>query len=270
MAVKTYANAMIKLADGASWLEFQMLPESIAVAKSADWTAVEILGRSEPYRAYRASSPRSISFTMRFFASVDQGDAGDPFRDIRVKADWLESLTYPDATNGYPPVVWLLFGNTIRSRCIVKSVNVKFEGPWQLKRPLEPTVDANTPVPLALTAGLAGLGAANLLVGPRLGSTGAAVGSQVIGAGTALAANELNRQPPGAQPLTVDEILPMSLEASLVLDEINPLPQVADDIRELENQRMLSAPTRGVSAKDSPGFLDNLYSLNNPLKTSHV
>lgn len=135
MAVHTYEHAALILnADPRQKLYFQLMPDSLNVSKSAEWASTEVLGRSEPYRSYRSSSPRAISFTMRFFASVDQGDSGDPWDDVKRKADWLEALVYPDADTGYPPLVNFLFGNTFSTRCLVRSVSIKFEGPWQFER----------------------------------------------------------------------------------------------------------------------------------------
>jgi len=135
MAVAVFDLAYLFLdAKPSERLHFQMIPDTLTISKSAEWGSTEVVGRGEPYRAYRASSPRNIAFTMRFFASVDAGDNGNAFDDVRRKADWLEALVYPDNATGFPPLTRLFFGNTLQSLCIVKSVSIVFDGPWAFER----------------------------------------------------------------------------------------------------------------------------------------
>lgn len=135
-----------------NFIHFQSMPTEISDSKLANWTPTTILGRSEPIQGYSDSGPRTVSFSLEFAASVDQGDQSVPL----VKLDepgtnvefsptnyvleavaWLQSLVYPDyddTVSGLvkpPPVCVLIIGELIRMRCICKDVNVSWRGPWE-------------------------------------------------------------------------------------------------------------------------------------------
>jgi hypothetical protein len=135
MPAVRYQNAYIALEeDTRQRLEFQMFPEEITDTKNAEWAAVPIIGRAEPYRVYASSGPRSISLTLHFFASTDQDDTGVP-DDVLQAVAFLRSLVYPDLRDGIvipPPVVLLIIGRTFDLRGIVESYSATYREPWEL------------------------------------------------------------------------------------------------------------------------------------------
>ena len=132
--VDTFENAAIILeTEPAERVEFQVWPDTITAAKSVNWADVNIIGRSEPVKTYQSGTPRTFNFILSFVASVDAGDQGTP-EWVKENVNFLESLVYSQQTGitFFPPVVLLLVGDLINSRCVVRSVSVILKGPWSL------------------------------------------------------------------------------------------------------------------------------------------
>lgn len=132
--VATFRNAyIIHEDDPKQRLEWQIFPESISDNTPVEYTNTVIPGRSEPYRVYAHSGPRTLNFDLRFHVSVDAYDLGLP-EHVKARVDWLRSLAYPQVVRGvvtHPPVVRIIVGDLINSRCIATSANVTYEGPWE-------------------------------------------------------------------------------------------------------------------------------------------
>ncbi len=117
-------------------VRFQLWPATIEDSKSVNWSGIEVIGRSEPIQTYHSSNAQQFAFELMFVASLDGSDNGTPIK-AKKKIDFLKSLTYPvKAPQGYvtfPPVVYLVVGNLINTRCIVQSVKSDWSGPWNIE-----------------------------------------------------------------------------------------------------------------------------------------
>ena len=133
--VRTDSSAYILLEDSPSErLEFQVFPEELSETKAADWPSVPIIGRAEPYKVYASSGSRLFTFTLGFFASVDEADQGTE-EGVMSSVRFLRSLVYPDEIQGVvtpPPLCRLIVGDTINSRVITTNVIITYKGPWGL------------------------------------------------------------------------------------------------------------------------------------------
>ncbi len=115
-------------------IRFQIPPKSISDAKIANYSSQEILGRSEPLKAYTGSAPRTIGFVLEYHWYDFSGVGGWQF--IETQLNKLQSLEYPrytGATVGYqpPPKVLFYFGRRYKGvPCIVNSVSMDLQSPW--------------------------------------------------------------------------------------------------------------------------------------------
>lgn len=137
MAVEEIQNAYIILDEVGIGpkprLNFQLMPDSISDYKTANWGDINVIGRAEPYRVYANSTPRTFAFSLKFIASTSQGDAG-VIAEVKNKVHFLQSLVYPTENAGivdHPPVIFLIIGDFISSRCIAKTYNTRWSGPWE-------------------------------------------------------------------------------------------------------------------------------------------
>jgi hypothetical protein len=121
--------------DPTQGVRFQLWPEDITDIKSVNWAPIEVIGRSEPIMTYHSSSSQQFSFTLMFASSIDQADQETPEK-VRDRVNFLKSLAYPIKTRAgfttFPPVVLLIVGDLINSRCVVTSVEANWRGPWSL------------------------------------------------------------------------------------------------------------------------------------------
>lgn len=132
--VSEFESAGVFLAsDPLVGVRFQVWPSSIRDSKATNWSNIDIAGRSEPIKTYRSSTARKITLDLIFVASVDEKDEGTP-KDVQKKVEFCQSLIYPvTTTTGFsvsPPVLYLIVGDMIRSRCVATNVDVNTEGPW--------------------------------------------------------------------------------------------------------------------------------------------
>lgn len=121
--------------DPTKGIKFQLWPESIEDQKSVNWSSIDVLGRSEPIPIYRGSSHQLLRFELMFAASIDQADRGTA-QDVERKLNFLKGLAYPQfvsrGVTTTPPMVWVIFGESIMSRCVLQGIRVSKSGPWNM------------------------------------------------------------------------------------------------------------------------------------------
>lgn len=102
-------SSYIRDIDGGGSVYFQMMPE-VTESKSVNWNQIEIIGRSHPILGYSSSAPRTVAFTLTFFAHPSTED-GTTLTDVSRNLRFLLSLAYPDYGGGgvKPP-----------HRCVIK------------------------------------------------------------------------------------------------------------------------------------------------------
>lgn len=135
-------------------ISFQIPPDTIREDKSANYSSHEIVGRFEPIRVYAGSSPTTITFNVSYIW-LSQDNASS-WNELKINITKLRALTYPAIGDvqspGYyylenknlnvgalkqvgmlvpPPLVKFTFGDLYNNLdCIVKSVNLTFNSPW--------------------------------------------------------------------------------------------------------------------------------------------
>lgn len=205
MAVAEIQSAYIMLEDDLKQkVHFQLMPSSILEMKNVDWTDITVIGRSEPIRVYAGSGARIFSFSLMFVASVDQDDGGTS-KGVVKKVNFLQSLTYPEVKEGitlHPPVVFLVVGHLFNSRCIVRTCQTRWLGPWDLWVEGDPS------------KGKLGWKLSHLFK-PTLG----------YGLGELLGLNT------HASEKRADPYLPQVAEVNLTMEEVNITPHTSRDVR---------------------------------------
>lgn len=123
--------------DPSNRLAFQCWPEEISINKGAEYTNVDIVGRSEPVRVYSVSTAVVYNFTMVFVASVSPAEDAHSSKGLHVaKAlNWLHSMTYPRYESGIaepPHVLWFIVSGYIHARVVMKTAGVTHPStnPW--------------------------------------------------------------------------------------------------------------------------------------------
>ena len=90
-------NGVIALVkDPSKKVAFDTWPE-IQDQKSANWTMIPVIGRSEPIPMYQTSGARVVSLSLRLAAGVEKGD--DEIK-MNQRLSFLKSLTYPSRPKG--------------------------------------------------------------------------------------------------------------------------------------------------------------------------
>ncbi len=129
---------------------------------SPDYADTAILGRSSTIPSFKSTGARTISFSLKFFASVQDGEdfsdrgidysardlnnippsfanRGDgarvtPHKKVFDQVNFLRSFLYPRYTaGGYaspPPVAFLSLGSFIKMKCFMKTCEVVWHKPW--------------------------------------------------------------------------------------------------------------------------------------------
>lgn len=115
--------------DGGPRIDFQFMPEDIPDDYGAIWQDTTILGRSEPIEAYIAGGPRSFNLRLTFHAIEELK------KDVMDKVQLLRSLPYPIYTAVVlpPPTCALVIGTWLNTKVICRSVNVLYQGPWDVE-----------------------------------------------------------------------------------------------------------------------------------------
>lgn len=103
---------------------FPCYPESVGDQNQASYSAVNILGRSEPFQYYTGSGPRTISVKFQMHVDMDSVD------DIYQIASAVESCCYPNYGSGISAIkVTFQVGNSVRITGIITSVSTDYSGP---------------------------------------------------------------------------------------------------------------------------------------------
>lgn len=127
-------------------LRIQFTPAEISDSAAPSWTAVDVIGRSEPYQIFQSTSARKIAFPLDFYAQQAVYD------EVVKKVNWLRSLCYPVYEKGRtypPPTLLLVWGELFTSlRVIVDSAAVTWKSPWEVATllPLVATVSLSLTV----------------------------------------------------------------------------------------------------------------------------
>lgn len=106
--------------------------------KSANWSLIPVIGRSEPIPIYQSSEARRLAVTLRMVASDSQKTlpATDEVEEMKKRLDFLKSLTYPQRVgrfNTHPPLVWVIIGDHINVKGFINSCNISYiDVPWEI------------------------------------------------------------------------------------------------------------------------------------------
>ena len=117
-------------------IPFQFMPRTIGDVKAANYQDVHIIGRSSPFKSYSSSSPRTISFSLDFYAAPEQGDSEPSPRTIKDYITSLQALLYPvyeDFSISPPPRCIVHIGDQINMVAVCKNVAVTYNSqqvPW--------------------------------------------------------------------------------------------------------------------------------------------
>lgn len=115
--------------DGRQWT-FPCYPESVSDSNTANYNAVSILGRSEPFQYYTGSGPRTVSVKFDMHAEMmrEMYDPDTTYVYRLVSA--IEAACYPNYGSGIAaPAVTFVVANNIQIRGIISSVNTDYDGP---------------------------------------------------------------------------------------------------------------------------------------------
>jgi hypothetical protein len=128
-------------------LEIRYLPTEVNFKRDASVATIEVAGSNNAPLQWTGGQS-SVSFTVGFY-SEEEGR-----QDILQKVDWLESLTYADAS-GNVPAVLLVFGQMYEGFVFaLRSVSTKFEN---FNRSVAAPIQAQVTLDFALDASSAPL-----------------------------------------------------------------------------------------------------------------
>lgn len=98
---------------------FPGFPESVSDSNSANYSAINILGRSEPLQMYVGSGPRTVSVSYKMHMEM-----ADNIEDL---VDLVESACYPNYNGSIAaPKCILVIGDTIRIQGVVTNVTANW------------------------------------------------------------------------------------------------------------------------------------------------
>lgn len=132
MAIQPSLNGAIALVkDPSQRVAFDTWPD-IQDQKSANWTMIPIIGRSEPIPMYQSSNARAIALSLRLAAGFEKDDDE---KKMNERLSFLKSLTYPSKTRGginvHPPMVWVICGEHLNVKAFAQDISVSYqESPW--------------------------------------------------------------------------------------------------------------------------------------------
>jgi len=125
-AARTYVNGDTV----GDTLYFTSMPSNIGSGKSTAISSTSVLGKAEPYRTFGASTGRSWSLDLQFFAEEDAK------KEVVDKLNWCESLQYPvwHGSDVFgPPIIHFVFGSFLNVNCLCKNVSSTIGGPWDVE-----------------------------------------------------------------------------------------------------------------------------------------
>ena len=121
---RSHKDCYIQTSNGGfKW--FPCYPESVSDSNSASYSAVNILGRSEPFQYYTGSGPRTVSVKFQMHT-----DMCNDVNYIYSIADLVEACCYPNYGNGVAATrVTLHVAGNITITGIIPSVSTDYSGP---------------------------------------------------------------------------------------------------------------------------------------------
>lgn len=115
----------INRAGQTSLFYFPCYPESVSDSNSASYSAVSILGRSEPFQYYTGSGPRTVSVSFEMHCEM----CGDIDYVYNLVSN-IESACYPNYGNAVSATkVTFHVANNINITGIISSVDTDYSGP---------------------------------------------------------------------------------------------------------------------------------------------
>lgn len=112
--------------------QFQFYLPEFTEQAGANWSNVDITGRSVDVVSYNSTSSRSIGITLELYAGEGIYRVKDPVTKLHQDANFLKSLEYPDYSDPIatpPSVVQLILGEKLNMIGIVKDVTVEHRKP---------------------------------------------------------------------------------------------------------------------------------------------
>lgn len=137
---QTTEAMLIDLTHPSDKIVFTFMPGNFTESKSAEYAAINILGRSEPVMGYSHSGPRLFNITLTFFAD------SDPNSEVLSPVQLLRSWVYPDYSSQFPtvpPRLLLIVGQWLSQRVIMLNYNINYMAPWG-KSPVSSSIGSNT------------------------------------------------------------------------------------------------------------------------------
>lgn len=135
MSLISESAGLFLASDPTKGVRFQMWPDNIQDSKVVNWSNIEVIGRSEPILAFHSSGSRELAFMLLFAASVDEADDIGVAK-VQERVNFLKSCSYPTKSKetGFstmPPVLTLIVGDLIYTRCVIKSIDISWAGTWE-------------------------------------------------------------------------------------------------------------------------------------------
>ena len=136
MGYSTPSACFIIDIEGGGMCKFQFMPDEIVDSDSANYAEYPIAGRSAPLRGYIGGPPRTLEFTLKFFANPTADGAPKSPGEIKLDIDFLKSLTRPDYAGGLKPPhkCLIIIGAQVQmiGTCDNVSVSIGHGVPWDL------------------------------------------------------------------------------------------------------------------------------------------
>ena len=137
MSLPSENGGIVLVGDTSQKVTFDTWP-SVKDQKTANWSLVPVIGRSEPIPIYQSSEARRFGLNLRMVASDSQKTlpATDEVFEMKQRLDFLKSLTYPQRIgrfNTHPPLVWVIVGDHINVKGFVNSCVINYvDVPWDI------------------------------------------------------------------------------------------------------------------------------------------
>lgn len=109
------------------YIIFDSTPDTISLGKNATWVPKDFFGRPEPIQVYQSSGAITFSLSGKFFSDSPK----DHLEKMKLE-NRLFALVTPSKNHFMPSPVEVRIGEWKRLRCVVNSVNIKYQGPWRM------------------------------------------------------------------------------------------------------------------------------------------
>lgn len=121
--------AQLKEGELEAVVTFDYLPQTFSETKSANYSNINVIGRSEPIAGYAHSGPRVFQISLVFAANSDAEK--EVLAPVRLLRSWL----YPDYSTPSvpqtPPPLLFGVGKWLEQRVILLRADVKYHGPFR-------------------------------------------------------------------------------------------------------------------------------------------